>query len=217
VAVIVDDFGTRDIGSVRRLSTLGQTVTISVFPFQPHTAEVVEFAADSGMPYLLHMPMEPRSKTENPGEGAILVSDSDEVIRRKLSAAFDNVKGAAGMNNHMGSRATEDVRVMETVMHYLRDSGRFFIDSRTSNQSAAFAVSQRVRVKCAVMAGYLDVVEERNAIRKRLYELTDSAFGQGPIIIIGHNRPMTIEVLEQELPRLAERGVRFVGVEEVVK
>jgi polysaccharide deacetylase 2 family uncharacterized protein YibQ len=217
VAVIVDDFGLHEIGNARRLRTIGQTVTLSVFPFQPFTAALVEFAASEGMPYLLHMPMEPHSSTENPGEGAIMVSDSDDAIRRKLSAAFESVKGAPGMNNHMGSRATEDIRIMETVMHYLRDNGRFFIDSRTSNRSVAFEVSQRIRVKCSVMAGYLDVIDERSAIRKRLFELVESAFERGPVIIIGHSRPFTIEVLEQELPRLAEQGVRFVGVEEVVK
>jgi len=215
--VIVDDFGIHDIADVRRLNTIGQTVTISVLPFQPYTVEVVEYATEAGIPFLLHMPMEPHSSKENPGEGAIFVRDSDETIWRKLSLAFDNVKGATGVNNHMGSRASEDVRVMEAVMRYLRENGCFYVDSRTSNQSEALAVSRRIGVKCALMAGYLDVVDERNAIRKRLYELTDAALEGEPVIILGHNRPATVDVLEQELPRLAEKGIRFVGVDEVVK
>ncbi len=217
VAVIIDDLGVRDIENARILCSLGQTVTLAVLPFQGHTADVVQLANETGTPYILHMPMEPHSSSENPGRGAIRVSDSDEVVRRKLDSAFESVGGAPGMNNHMGSRVTEDPRVMDAIMESLRENGRFFVDSRTSNRSVAYALSQRSGVKGAAISGYIDTVEERNAIRDRLYALVESAYEKGPALIIGHDRPLTIQTLEQEIPRLAERGVRFVGAGELVK
>lgn len=217
MAVIVDDLGIRDSASARRLSRLGVTVTFSILPFRKNTGEVVGLAVESGTPFMLHMPMEPKSSTENPGEGAILSGDSDEVVRRKLERAFGSVRGATGMNNHMGSRATEDQRVMETVMRYLQQEGGFFVDSRTSNQSVAYAVSQRVKVRSAVMTGYLDVIDERGTIRNRLRELARMSLDGTPVIVIGHDRPATVDVIERELPALAREGIRFVGVEELVK
>lgn len=217
MAVIVDDLGVRSLENARRFCLLGQTVTLSVLPFQKHTREVVELAVETGTPYLLHMPMEPKAASEKPGEGAILAADSNEAIERKLALAFDSVSGAPGMNNHMGSRATEDIRVMETTLSYLRDNGLFFVDSRTSLTSVAYTVAQRIRVKCAVMTGYLDVIDERESIRRQLRTLAAAAFEQGEVIVICHDRPNTIEVLEQELPRLVEKGIRFVPAASLAK
>ncbi len=217
MAVIVDDLGIHGIESARRLCMLGQTVTLSVLPFQRNTREVVDLAVETGTPYLLHMPMEPSGAAEDPGEGAILTVDSDIVIERKLALAFDSVYGARGMNNHMGSKVTENLRVMETVMRYLRVNGCFFVDSRTSPGSVAHAVSQRAEVKCAAMAGYLDVTDDRESIRRRLHELATTAFELEEVIVICHDRPATVDVLEQELPRLAEQGIRFVAAAELVK
>ena len=102
MAIVIDDLGNRTLDTARRLCGLKQTVTLSIMPFRPHTGDVVKLAGDTGTPYMLHMPMEPKSKNDNPGKGAILVSDTDDEIVRKLEDAFGDVRDASGMNNHMG-------------------------------------------------------------------------------------------------------------------
>ena len=216
-AIIIDDVGFRDAGDIRRLLGNDLTITLSIMPFRRFTSEALKLAAETGTPYLLHMPMEPKVATELPGEGAILAGDPDAVILHKLDRAFSAVNGAIGMNNHMGSRATEDRRAMESVVGFLRENGYFVVDSRTSNHSLLFDTAQKNQVKCATMTGYIDIIGARDSIRMRLNELAGAALKNGPVIIIGHDRTATIDVLEKELPRLVARGIRLVPVSEIVR
>jgi polysaccharide deacetylase 2 family uncharacterized protein YibQ len=216
-AIIIDDVGERDVGEVRKLCRLNLPLTLSIMPFRRFTSGALKLAGEEKVPYLLHMPMEPKLSSEDPGEGAILAGDPEAIIHRKLDRAFAAVKGAGGMNNHMGSQATEDRRAMEFVADYLRENGLFVVDSRTSTRSVLFEVAQRNKVKCASMTGYIDVINARDCIRQRLKELADAALEGKPVIIIGHDRTSTLDVLEKELPLLSARGIRLVPVADVVR
>jgi len=217
VAVIIDDLGIKSVDLARRLCSLDQTVTLAILPFQRHTKEVVELAEETDTPYILHMPMEPKSKKADPGEGAIRFGDDEETVRKKLRRAFKSVAGARGLNNHMGSMVTEDVRMMEYVMRYLRENDYFFIDSRTSRASVGYRISQKSGVRGAAISGYIDVEDEQSAIEERLDELARGTFKNGFAIILGHDRPNTVEVLERKLPALEEKGVAFVKVSDLVR
>jgi uncharacterized protein len=217
MAIIIDDLGSSNLDLASRLCDLEQTVTLSILPFQPATRRAVQLARETKTPYLLHIPMEPSSSETNPGEGAITSADTDDEINNKLERAFNNVPGATGSNNHMGSKVTENIRVMETVMDYFREKEYFFIDSQTSRQSQAYNVLKRKGVKGAKMTSYLDVEDDPVFIGKRLDELAARAFDGELVIAIGHDRSNTVDVLERKLPELAEEGMEFVSIEELVR
>jgi uncharacterized protein len=217
IAIIVDDLGIKDLKYARRLCVLEQTVTLAVLPFQRYTEEIVRLARDTDTPYILHMPMEPTSAGANPGEGALMVDDDPDTVKRKLARAFASVPGVHGINNHMGSRATEDIRIMDAVMAYLAVERHFFIDSRTSNNTEGYAASQRAGVQSAKINGYIDVEADTAFIEGRIEELAQEAKLHGSAILLGHDRPTTVEVLERKLPELAARGFIFVPVSELVR
>ena len=216
MAVIVDDLGIRSLDLAKRLCNLNMDLTLSILPFQHHTSEVVDLARETGTSYILHMPMEPKSMNANPGEGAIYISDVESEIREKLTQAFKSVRGAQGVNNHMGSKVTEDVRAMEIVMKYFNENDYFFVDSQTSRNSKAYNLSQKLGVKSAKLYSYIDVEDDKDFINKRLDDLAEAAFDEGLIVAICHNRPNTVEVLEKKLPELEERGIKFVNVSDIV-
>jgi polysaccharide deacetylase 2 family uncharacterized protein YibQ len=216
MAIIVDDLGIREISLAQRLCNLEQTVTLAILPFQSYTSEVVELARKTETSYILHMPMEPKSSKENPGKGAIKVSDIESEIRQKLSKAFKNVRGAQGLNNHMGSKATEDMRTMEILMNYLKENNYFFIDSQTSRKSEAYSLAQKMGVKCSLLTGFVDIEDKPQFIRKRLDTLAEMAFKNGLVVTICHDRPNTVDVLEQKLPELEKKGIKFIRIEDVI-
>lgn len=216
-AIIIDDVGIRPIENIRRLCNQGQTVTLSILPFQQYTAQAVAFAARNDIPYILHMPMEQKSYSEIPGKSSILITDSEAAVSEKLARAFKSVRGAQGLNNHLGSKATEDVQVMEAVMNFLKSNEYFFIDSKTSLESTGIMVSQRVGVKSAEMTGYIDSEGNWDDIENRLLALANKAFENGPVIIFGHDRQTTISVLEKTIPKLVQKGMRFVKAADMVK
>jgi len=217
IAIIVDDLGIKSLDLAKRLCNLKQVVTLSILPFQHLTSEVVELMRETGTPYILHMPMEPKSTNANPGEGAIYTGDTESQILEKLTRAFKSVRGAPGLNNHMGSKATEDVRIMEIIMEYMNENSYFFVDSRTSNNSKGYSLSQKMGVKGAELYTYLDVEDDKDFINKRLDNLADAAFENGLAVGICHDRPNTIEVLEQRLPELEEKNITFVKVSDIVR
>lgn len=217
MAIIVDDLGYRKVDLAKRLCRLEQVVTLAILPFQHHTEDIVDIALETGTPYMLHMPMEPKSLNVNPGTGAIYVKDVESTILDKLEKAFKSVQGAQGLNNHMGSKVTEDVRLMEIVMKYLNDKNYFFVDSQTSRKSRAYSLSQKSGVKSAILYSYIDVEDDKAFITRRLDDLAEAAFKEGFIVAICHDRPNTVDVLEKKLPELEERGIKFVKITDIVR
>ncbi len=211
IALILDDVG-YDAAAPRRAAALGVPLSFAVIPGTPHAADAASYLAGRGYEILCHLPMEPEGFPQvAPGDGAILTSMSDEEIRQRTVAMLRSIPHAAGVNNHMGSFATADPRVMTSVLGALRDEGVFFIDSRTTSRSVGIPIARDLGVRHGERSVFLDDDRSDGAIRRQLVQLAKNADG-GTAIGIGHLYPSTLRVLEEELPRLRRRGYRFVTV-----
>jgi polysaccharide deacetylase 2 family uncharacterized protein YibQ len=152
-----------------------------------------------------------------PGPGVILRAQSDGEIARVLEEDLASVPGAAGVNNHMGSAATADPRVMRAVARVLSRRGLFFVDSRTTDATVAERTAEEESVPSARRRVFLDDVATEAAVRAQLDDAVAKAKAEGGAIAIGHPYPATMAVLEKELPTMADRGVRLAKVGELVK
>lgn len=172
----------------------------------------------SGKEVLLHLPMEPEGyPAVRPGPGVVLRSQSEEQIAATLERDLATVPGASGINNHMGSAATADPRVMRAVAAVLARRGLFFVDSRTTVSTVARDAAESARVPATSRRVFLDDVATPEAVRRSFEDLVRRAETEGEALAIGHPHPATLEVLEQELPRLSARGVTLVRVRELVR
>jgi hypothetical protein len=218
IAVIVDDFGYQDRGLIEGFYQLKQTVTLSIFPGQEQTAHTAMKAHEHGHGIMVHLPMEPIDyPRRDPGEGAIFVDASGEEIHRLTRSALASVPLATGVNNHMGSRATQDERVMRAVLEETRSLGFFFVDSRTSAQSVAFDTAQSMGIRSARNDRFLDLKEEDASIERALRALAKEARIRGTAIGIGHAKRVTLQVLKRVLPELEREGFTFVRADEAVR
>jgi hypothetical protein len=147
----------------------------------------------------------------------VLRSQTDAEIARTLEEDFATVPGAVGVNNHMGSAATADPRVMRAVLAVLSRRGLFFLDSRTTDATVAEETAGDASVPAVSRRVFLDDVATEEAVRRQLEELVRRARLEGDAVAIGHPYPATLAVLEKELPELASRGVRLVKVSDLVK
>ncbi len=162
--------------------------------------------------------MEPRGfPGVRPGPGVVLRSQSDEEIAATLRSDLETVPGAVGVNNHMGSAATADLRVMRAVAGVLAARGLFFVDSRTTGATVALEAAREARVPSASRRVFLDDVQKESAIEDSLSQLIAHAKKEGSAIAIGHPYVTTLAVLDRELPGLSARGVRLVKISEVVR
>lgn len=217
VAIIIDDLG-RGAGQVRQLLKIGQPLTFAILPGEPHSGEVAGLAHAAGREVLLHLPMEPQGYPKiNPGPDALLVAQSDAELRERLAGLLSRVPQAVGVNNHMGSRFTEDERGMATVMSLLGERHLFFVDSLTSSGSIGRSAAAGAGVAYLRRDVFLDNVAEVPAITRQLRQLAAQAARHGSAVGIGHPHPQTLQALKNEIPRLAAGGVTFVTISELLK
>jgi len=167
---------------------------------------------------IVHMPMEPHDKESYGLEERMLsVGMRPSEVITLLDEAFVSVPFAKGISNHMGSRATEDPRLMATVMAYLKKRRLLFVDSLVTPESVGAATARRKGVACTQRDVFIDNVNDPQAIRVQLEELAAKARANGIAVGLGHDRPATIRVLEEEIPRLQRAGFRFLNVSEALR
>ena len=218
VAVVIDDFGSAMNGTEEILS-LPIPITAAVMPFLPTTRRDAEEAHRKGHEVIVHLPMEPiRGKRSWLGPGAITTDLSDEEIRKRVNAAIDDVPHARGMNNHMGSKATADPRVMRIVMDVCRERELYFLDSRTSPRSQAAAEAERVGVPLVDNDLFLDEVYSASHVYNQLRKLAVRIDRQTDTIVIGHVGPpglVTAAALRSAIPKLQDDAA-FVRVSDML-
>ena len=218
IAIVLDDLGymSWDGRLIERFCALPQPLTLAVLPNEGRVAGLLALAQERGREVILHLPMEPDDPNENPGEGAIRIDHTDEEIRQGVRRALRKVPSAVGVNNHMGSRATADSRVMELVLSEIKARHLFFLDSRTSAETVAYGLAKGMDVPALSRDLFIDPVDDRQAIEARLWELAGLAGRAGQAIGIGHDRENTLLALQAVLPRLETRGFRVVTLSHLV-
>lgn len=167
---------------------------------------------------MLHVPMEAVGYPDvDPGQAAVLVGMPRQEIAGLLDDALASLPNVRGINNHQGSAATADQATMDHLMAVLRERDLFFLDSLTSASSVAYQTAVAAGLPAARNRIFLDDDHDNPAaIRERLARLVRSAKATGAAIGIGHPNPATLQVLQQELPRLAAEGVCFVTISELL-
>lgn len=212
VTIIMDDLG-RSLYTAEALLALPQAVTFAIIPGEAQAVQVAELAYAGDREVMLHTPMEPQGyPAVNPGEDALFVEYSDQEIRRRLDEFLAYIPHVTGINNHMGSRFTEDARALTPVMKSLQEKGLFFVDSRTTGRTLAAETARRYNVPTMERDVFLDNVAEVDAIVMQILKLEAKARKQGMAIGICHPYPETLEALRRELPGLVERGISLVPV-----
>jgi hypothetical protein len=216
VAIVFDDLGGQ-IAPVERLLATGEALTFSVLPFLRHSEDVATRIHEEGREVLLHLPMEPQGYPQaDPGEGALFTDLPSAELGRRLADDLQAVPYIAGVNNHMGSRFTEDPDAMAVVMEGLRQAGLFFLDSRTTAHSVGPSVAAELGVPWAARDVFLDHDRAQPAVARQIERLIRVAEEHGSAIAIGHPHAETLAALEDALPDLRAAGVTIVPLSDLV-
>jgi polysaccharide deacetylase 2 family uncharacterized protein YibQ len=216
IVLILDDVGF-DHQPLDSAMAIDPNVNFAVLPNGRRSIEFASTLHARGFELLCHLPMEPEGFPRiSPGDGAVLTTMSDAQIATATRANIESIRFARGVNNHMGSRATADRRVMTDVLGAL-PKGMYFIDSKTTGNSIAGPLARTMRVKTASRNVFLDDVQDVAAIRRQLADLAEVASSRGVSVGIGHMYPSTIQVLTEDAPKLRAEGFRFVRASAVVR
>jgi len=215
LALIIDDCGQWP-QTERGFIALDVPLTLSVLPHVRYGAEIARDAHAAGKGVMLHLPMEPQSGID-PGPGRITTAMDDDEIASQLRADLAAVPLATGVNNHEGSRATADDRVMREVVAVLAPRGLFFIDSRTAPNTVAARDAAAAGVPTASRDVFLDNVADVASTEEQLRRAAALARENGFAIAIGHPRPTTLAAVRALVPELRSDGIAFVLAADLVR
>ena len=214
VAIIIDDIGYKK-SIAEQLFDLDMNITFSFLPFGPYTAILLQKARDRDCDILLHLPMEPKNLKYDPGPGALYLKMSKSQIGDTFKKDLAAVSMAIGLNNHMGSRFSEDRKAMGYLMELIKERDLFFVDSLTSAGSVGYELAGKNGVKTGKRSVFLDNEQDKEKIKKQLDVLIRLARKNGSAIGIGHPYPATVAALSEYRDTLRE-NVTLVPVHSLV-
>lgn len=213
IAIVIDDVGyTRKNFAV--LAGIELPLTLSVLPNLPYSQQAGELM-HKRFEIILHLPMEPKSPT-GLEKDTILAGMDAAAIRSIVAEDLGSLKYARGVSNHMGSKVTEDCPTLTLVFNELKQRGLFFLDSFVTPKSACASAARAAGIRWARREVFLDNRLDADYIRKQLAILKRKARTNGSAIGIGHDRGVTLEVLREEMPRMAAEGYTFVFVSDLL-
>jgi len=205
ISIVIDDLGATRF--TERAVALTGPLTLAWFPFAPRLPAQVAAATARGHETLLHMPMQSFSNsTAQTGPDPLRIDLPAEVNLARLRAAIAAVPEAVGLNNHMGSVATRDARLMSLVAAETHQQGMLFLDSVVIPHSQGLPCALQAGVPAAGNDIFLDPIMGATSVLEQLARVEQIARHRGYAIAIGHPHPKTLEGLEAWLPGVAAKG-----------
>ncbi len=215
IVIIIDDLGLGQ-SSTAQINALPGPLTLAYLPYAENLYVYTKISKARGHELLIHTPMEPLNASLDVGPAPLLHGMKEAAFKNALYKIFDSFDGYVGINNHMGSKLTQDPQAMKWVMESLRDRGLLFVDSKTIHTSIAFDVAREHGLYHTQRDVFIDHEPNIEFVRNALKKLELIARHKGYAIAIGHPKPVTIAVLKEWLPTLEARGFELVPVSAVV-
>ena len=216
IAIIIDDCGA-DMTAVRTLLNTGLPFSYAILPNKEYSSDVLEMVKSKGRVPLLHLPMEPLSRSAmSEGSRTVMTSSSASAQQALVRKHLDSLPGVVGVNNHQGSKATADKATMKAVLQVLKKEKLFFVDSRTNSASVARDMSKQMGVPTARNDIFLDNSSNVEDIRKQIYKAFAMAEKNGSAIAICHARPNTAKCWQLYAEEFKKSGITFVSVNKLL-
>jgi polysaccharide deacetylase 2 family uncharacterized protein YibQ len=206
--LVIDDAG-NNLRELEPFLQFSGPLTISVLPGLANSAEAARRVRAAGKELFLHQPMEPLNG-QDPGPGAVKTGMSPAMVKEIIIKNLNEIGPVSGFNNHEGSRATSDPETMRPVLEICRDSALYFLDSRTTANSAAPQIAGSLGITIAQRDIFLDNEQDRESILAALEAGCKRAEQNGIAILIGHTwSPNLAALLTEMYPQITKRGLVF--------
>jgi polysaccharide deacetylase 2 family uncharacterized protein YibQ len=213
--IVIDDVGYNTEG-LKPFLEIPVPITFAVLPQLEYSKESAELIESAGQEIIMHLPMESRSG-QYPGPGTLTEEMSVEQLLAELNRNIETVPGLVGINNHMGSKGTEDIRIVREVLQFARDRELLFLDSRTTDKSVVPLMANAIEIPYIERDVFLDNQKERAYILEALRQGKEIAGQQGYAVLIGHVWTEELaEVLLENYEFILDEGYDFATLSSVI-
>jgi|GEM_PF-5701913 len=195
IVIVIDDFG-YNYKTAEDFARLEMPITFSILPNLAYSGKIAFLANSSGKQVMLHLPMEPYSG-QRIEKSMIMSGMTREEIGKTFNEDMNSVPFAVGVNNHEGSKATENYFVMKAVLEECKKRYMFYLDSMTAYSSRADDAGRELNMKINRRDIFLDNENNMDYIIGNLEKLKKIAEKNGFAVGIGHARTNTAQALKK--------------------
>ena len=217
IVLVIDDFGYRNDSVSDGFLDLNIPITCAIIPGHLQSRKFAQKAFAAGKEVIIHMPMESSLNTPGEDEYKIKSGMTSEEVEWRIREVLKEMPEAIGMNNHQGSKATANGKVMSVLGSVLKANNKFFIDSRTTSKTVAEEIMRSIGVPTIRRHVFLDNDDSKDKISERIDEVARLAQKQGIAVAIRHAKPNTLKAIKDALPKLLADGYQFEFASNVVK
>jgi len=219
VVIIIDDFGQNAGQLLDDFSALPEEIAFSILPDLPYTQTAARLAGRTNHETLIHIPMQALDHKANPGKRYLQTGMDKYAISDLLQDFYAQIPNAIAANNHMGSEVTADLSTMISILEELDNLGLYFLDSATTNKSAAFTAAKNLGLKIGKRDIFLDVPDNSDAtIINKIEGLAKYKGRNEPVVIITHchNREK-LNALQKFLTQIDNMGIELISVSKLFR
>ncbi len=198
LSIVIDDLGSH-ISDNFDLLSLEFPVSFSILPDTAHASLTSELAHFANREVFLHQPMLALNGRFIE-DTTLMLYDSKEIIKKKLSSNFANVPYARALNNHTGSSFTQNKEAVKNFLEVQKeiDPTMRILDSRTISNSRLYGQSKAMGFNTKNREIFLDNVQDVQEITKQLDKALKMALRTNiHIVVIGHPHETTRQALKE--------------------
>jgi polysaccharide deacetylase 2 family uncharacterized protein YibQ len=217
LSLVIDDLGYSLKNGTAAINLNGEH-TYAILPGAAYSLKLAQLAHGQNKEVILHLPMQSISSSAAPEPDALNEAMDEDQLTNNVHSLLAQIPFIRGVNNHMGSHLTEFDFFMRPVMDSIRgyNPGLYFLDSRTSPRSVAYAQARVAGLSSISRDVFLDNEPNPESIRLQLNIWLTKARKRGSAIAIGHPYPNTIDVLRAYLPE-TDGEFSFMPISKLIK
>ena len=191
IAIIIDDIATKS--QLNEVLNTGLKLTPSVFPISNKNKEMKRAVNNLDF-FMVHLPLEAKKYKDD--LDTIMIKDSANRIREKIQQIKSSLPNVKYINNHTGSRFTEDRNSMDKLLFILEENNIDFLDSKTTTKSAIEKISKDTNKYFLQRDIFIDNELNLESINKQVKNGVEIAKERGYAILIGHPHKQTLKALK---------------------
>ncbi len=216
IAIILDDAG-YNYPSANSFYTLNIPLTFALIPGLENSSLHYQKIRSRGFDIIMHVPMEPIKGRKYVEEKAVLTTMDNTEITNLLAEFYKKHPEIIGMNNHMGSKAVQDKKIISAVMSFMKPKSLFWLDSKTTALSITKEVAIEKSIRYSERDIFLDNENTEEYAIKAIDKLIRIANIRGYSIGIGHVQSDALyRVLKRYQDKKESLPFEFVKLESLI-
>lgn len=161
---------------------------------------------------ILNIPVEPFGDADDEHDSHILLKNDDNLD--KLNAFLEKAKNYRAIYSSDNDNFTNSYKEAENLIANFRDKKIIYLSGLTDKNSLIYEVANKMHYFILENDVVIDSVISRDVIITKLLELEKIAKQNGYAVGFASAYPLTVEMLNEWVPSLAEKGIEILSIED---